>query len=196
MTEQHRLRVSSGKRGFMTGALRLVRFLEEEGRIEHPGEMAHNLGYLDGFLAQCAEKGYGPDALVSYGSACRHVLVWLHQSRLSIRDVGAEILDRFRDHDCVCPGPFERPRPRPRKSGASYLFPFTMFMRYLVETGAMPAPVVPAEDPGIARFAQWLRQHRGIGAWTIDRYRRTVRPLMAVDRRPSLTLPVHAKSMS
>ena len=102
MTEQHRLRVSSGKRGFMTGALRLVRFLEEEGQIEHPGEMAHNLGYLDGFLARCAEKGYGPDALASYRSACRHVLIWLHQSRLSIRDVGAETLDRFRDHDCVC----------------------------------------------------------------------------------------------
>ena len=177
MTEQHRLRVSSGKRGFMTGALRLVRFLEEEGQIEHPGEMAHNLGYLDGFLARCAEKGYGPDALASYRSACRHVLIWLHQSRLSIRDVGAETLDRFRDHDCVCPGPFERPRPR--KSGASYLYPFTMFMRYLVETGVMPAPVVPAEDPNIACFALWLRQHRGIGARTIGRYRRTVGPLMA-----------------
>ncbi len=177
MTEQHRLRVSSGKRGFMTGALRLVRFLEEEGQIEHPGEMAHNLGYLDGFLARCAEKGYGPDALASYRSACRHVLIWLHQSRLSIRDVGAETLDRFRDHDCVCPGPFERPRPR--KSGASYLYPFTMFMRYFVETGVMPAPVVPAEDPNIACFALWLRQHRGIGARTIGRYRRTVGPLMA-----------------
>ena len=51
----------------------------------------------------------------------------------------------------------------------------------------MPAPVVPAEDPSIACFALWLRQHRGIGARTIGRYRRTVGPLMAeLGRDPRL----------
>ena len=138
-----------------------------------------------------------PDALASYRSSCRHVLIWLHQSRLSIRDVGAETLNRFRDHDCVCPGPFERPRPR--KSGASYLYPFTMFMRYLVETGVMPAPGRSRRRPGhrvLRPMASATSWHRCADHWQVVDLSRTAlvsgsvwlfrpAPAKAISPRPS-----------
>ena len=53
-----------------------------------------------------------PDSVMGYRSACRHVLVWLHQSRIPMRRMDGEVLARFVEHDCVCPGPFESLRKR------------------------------------------------------------------------------------
>ena len=58
MEGQRRRMLEADSRRFMTGALRLVRFLEDEGRIGHPGELEDNLEHLDAFLDRCAAQGY------------------------------------------------------------------------------------------------------------------------------------------
>ncbi len=129
MEKQRRRMLAKDSRRFMTGALRLVRFLEDEGRIEHPGELEANFDHLDTFLDRCAAQGYGPVRLSIYRSSCRHILIWLHQSRIAIGNVDRGTLDRFLDHDCVCPGSFEAPQPRVSRASARYEYPFTKFLR-------------------------------------------------------------------
>ena len=55
--------------------------------------------------------------------------------RISVLDGGRDTLDRFHDHDFERPAAFKRPRPH--KSSANYLWPFTMFLRYLHESATI-----------------------------------------------------------
>ena len=107
MERERRKMLARRSRQFISGALRLVRFFEHTRRVQHPGELDEGLRLLEEFLAECAADGYAPDSLMGYRSACRHVLVWLHQSRIPMRRMDAKVLARFVEHDCVCPGPFE-----------------------------------------------------------------------------------------
>ena len=178
MTGERRKMRATGLRGFVTGALRLVRFLEDTGRIPHPGELDRCLNLLDDFIARCAADGYARDTLTSYRGACRHVLVWLHRSRIPVASANPRVLDRFIEHDCVCPGPFESLRAR--ISGSRYVFPFEAFLRFLTDRGELPDPVPPrGAEPWEAGFRDWLRQHRGLGEKTIHRYVRTVHTFLA-----------------
>ena len=82
MERERRKMLAGPSRQFVSGALRLVRFFEQSGRLQHPGELDEGLRLLEQFLAECAGRGYASDSLMGYRSACRHVLVWLHQSRI------------------------------------------------------------------------------------------------------------------
>lgn len=180
MEKQRRRMLAKDSRRFMTGALRLVRFLEDEGRIEHPGELEANFDHLDTFLGRCAAQGYGPVRLSIYRSSCRHILIWLHQSRIAIGNVDGGTLDRFLDHDCVCPGSFEAPQPRVSRASARYEYPFTKFLRHLAESGVIANPLGPScadADPTIERFGTWLRQHRGVGERTVRHHTQLARSL-------------------
>ena len=178
MAGERRKMRATGLRGFMTGALRLVRFLEGTGHIPHPGELDRYMNLLDDFIARCAADGYARDTLTSYRSACRHVLVWLHRSRTPIEAVNTRVFDRFLQHDCVCPGPFESLRTR--ISGSRYVYPFEAFLRFLADRGELPDPVPPRRaEPWEAGFRYWLRQHRGLGEKTIHRYVRIVHTFLA-----------------
>lgn len=180
MEGQRRRMLETDSRRFMTGALRLVRFLEDKRRIGHPDELGDNLVHLDAFLDRCAAQGYGSIRLSTYRSSCRHILIWLHQSRIAIRNVDGGTLNRFLDHDCVCPGSFEAPQPRVSRHSARYVYPFTKFLRYLAESGVVSSPVEPScadADPTIERFGTWLRQHRGIGERTVRQYTQLARSL-------------------
>ena len=180
MEGERRKMLASGLRGFMTGALRLVEFLEDEGFIAHPGELEVNLRHLDGFIAQCVAEGYGPDALCSYRSSCRHILLWLHRSRISIGDANEKTLEHFFHHDCVCPGSFESPRQR--VSGSRYDYPFRSFLQHLAEAGELPVRIETQgteADPAREPFGAWLRRHRGVGDQSIRRHTRLAATLAA-----------------
>ena len=75
MERERRKMLAGPTRQFVSGALRLVRFFEQSGRLEHPGELDEGLRLLEQFLVECAVHGYAPDSLMGYRSACRHVLV-------------------------------------------------------------------------------------------------------------------------
>ena len=180
MAGQRRKMLGTSSRRFMTGALKLVRFLEGEGLIGHPCELADNLDHLNAFLERCAAEGYGSLRLSIYRGSCRHVLIWLHQSRITIGNVDDRTLDRFLDHDCVCPGSFEAPQRRSSRCTARSEYSFTKFLRYLAGRGVVSNPVEPScadEDPAIEQFGAWLRQHRGIGESTVRHHTQLARSL-------------------
>ena len=168
--ERKRMLASEGRK-FMTGALKLVQFLEDQGCIPHPGELDANLRHLEGFIARCREQGYGPDSLQKCRSSCQHVLTWLHRSRISITECDAETLERFLQHDCVCPG--TRKGRCQRDSGARHEYPFRRFLQHLDETGAVPVQPMtpePETDPAVEPFEAWLRRHRGISEKSVRQH--------------------------
>ena len=173
MQRERKKMLASDTRRFMNGVHKLVCFLEDQGWIPHPGEFDANLCHLDMFLLRCETQGYRPITVRRFRYACRHVLVWLHRSRISIRDVDAETLQRFLNHDCVCGGKFKNMRRH--KSNNSYEHPFRCFLKYLEETGIVPVRHVMPEtavNPVMEQFKAWLRHHRGVSEGTIHRHSR------------------------
>ena len=181
MERERRKMLPGRSRKFVSGALRLVRFFEHTRLVQHPGELDEGLRLLEEFLAECAADGYTPDSIMGYRSACRHVLVWLHQSRIPMRRMDAEVLTRFVEHDCVCPGPFESLRKR--LNGARYIYPVELFSIFLAARGVLPGAVSTtrneAADDELEAFGGWLRQHRGIRDATIVDHRRQVSGMRA-----------------
>jgi len=169
MEKERRRMLEPGKRVFMTGALRLVRFLEDEGHIPHPGELHANRHHLDGFIARLRAKGYSLKTLGNFRHACEHVLVWLHRSRIPVADAGAQVLARFMDHDCICPNGFKSPRQRLTGPGHEELF--LSFLRHSGQCHASLTPVAePGPEPAMRQFEAWLRRHRGIGESSVRRH--------------------------
>ena len=181
MERERRKMLSGQSRQFVSGALRLVRFFEHTRRVQHLGELDEDLRQLEEFLAECAVQGYAPDSLMGYRSACRHVLVWLHQSRIPMRRIDAEVLARFVEHDCVCPGPFESLRKR--LSGARYIYPIELFSRFLAARGVLPGAVSTTRNEvaggDLEAFGEWLRRHRGTREATIVNHCRQVSGMRA-----------------
>lgn len=171
----------SNKRAFLTGALKLVQFLEDQGCTHHLDELDANLCHLKHFLTRCKKDGFSSSSLDKYESSCRHVLIWLHRARISITDFDVKILDRFLHHDCVCPGPFRSPRPRLR--GRRYEYPFLTFLQYLAEIGVVSVETItpePETDLLLRPFEEWLRYHRGIGEQSIRNHSRRVATLVLI----------------
>ena len=177
--ERQKMLVPDG-RAFLTGALKLVQFLEDDGWVPHLGELDANLRHLDAFLVQCREQGYRPGGVRNYRNSCRHFLIWLHRSRISIADVDTETLERFQQHDCVCPG--TRHTTRHRGAGARQVSQIRSFVQYLTATDVVSVQkVTPEPDarPAMGPFEEWLRRHRGIGEGSIARHSRQVAMLVA-----------------
>ena len=179
--ERRKMRSSDNRGQFLTGALRLVQFLECEGYIPHPGELDTNLRLLDDFIAHLKEEGFRPRSLAKYKNSCSHILFWLHRSRISITDFDAEKLEHFLQHDCVCP---RRSRHLcQREPRATHYEPsFARFLKYLSENGLACVQTMTIEhkpDPVMVPFEAWLRHNRGIGEKTIRAYSRQAAMLIA-----------------
>ena len=115
MERERRKMLPGRSRKFVSGALRLVRFFEHTRRVQHPGELDEGLRLLEEFLAECAADGYTPDSIMGYRSACRHVLVWLHQSRIPMRRMDAEVLTCFVEPGLCLSGAVREPAQAPER---------------------------------------------------------------------------------
>ena len=90
------------QRQAMTGALKLVRFLELNGQIRHPGELPRGFQFLESFLERLAADDYRATAVEEYRHTCGHFLIWLHQTRTKMEEVDVHTVSRFAEHDCLC----------------------------------------------------------------------------------------------
>lgn len=171
MESERRRMLDPGKRAFMAGALRLVRFLEDEGHIPLPDDLDVSFRHLDDFCAWLGAKGYSLKSLGGFRHACKHVLIWLNRSRVPVADFDAQVLERFLDHDCICPDGFKSPRQR--LCGPRHEELFLSFLRHsgvcqtaVTRTMAPEPKTASAQEP----FQEWLRRHRGISESSIRRH--------------------------
>ena len=87
----------------VSGAIRFVQFLEDSGRATHLNELPAGNSLLEEFLGEMKASGYKFRAIHHYRNAAQHFLTWLHRWRIAIRSVNSDTVDRFLDHDCLCP---------------------------------------------------------------------------------------------
>ena len=159
-----------------------IRFLERTGRIDHPGELDENFGLLDAFLEGLRSDGYAKATIKLYRYGCAGFLVWLHLSRIRLRDFSPEIHARFLGNQLVCsiPGVFcGKASIRP---GASYKTELRGFLKHLVSIGRIerldPVPVEKALPARLCRFAEWLERQRGISPESIRHQVRLVAEML------------------
>ena len=167
------------RRRVMTGALKLVRFLELNGQIPHPGELQRGFQLLERFLERLEAEDFKPSAVAGYRHTCGHFLIWLHQVRTKLEEVDFHTVSRFAEHDCLCLGaPFRNPiKPFKGRRVASRV---QQFFRFLADRQAVRALPVPNPQPNDAleRFRDWLRRHRALGDASIRIYTRNVATLL------------------
>ncbi|MXY34795.1 MAG: tyrosine-type recombinase/integrase [Boseongicola sp. SB0664_bin_43] len=167
------------RRRAMTGALKLVRFLEQTGVVRHPGELQRGFCLLESFLDRLADDACKSSTIASYRLTCGHFLVWIHQARVKLEEVDSHTVSRFLNHDCLCWGaPFLNPIKL--FTGRRAAFRVQQFFRFLVDrevVSALPVPD-PQPDDSLERFRDWLRRHRGVSDASIRIYSRNVSTLL------------------
>lgn len=169
------------KRGRSPQIMRFVRFLEQSGHIETPGELEDNLRLLDAFLGGLRDGGRAAKTINAYRYACTALIVWLHLSRIRLCDLTPDVIARFRKRQFApwIPGVFRGQEVwRPN----TYATELSGFLRHLAAIGRVeavaPAPIEPTWPIPLDRFAVWLENHRGIGPRTIRRHVRLIAGMM------------------
>ena len=161
----------------MSRVVALLRFLEQTGRTAHPGELEEGFRLDEDFVKRCAAEGYATASLQRYRSSCRHFLTWLHGARIPLREMAvAHVLSAFLEHDCLCAGGF-RSLSRCHPGSTRYSVPIEGFTRFPADRGVLSDGLAASEDGSdgeLEGFRRWLRQHRGIGASSIEVYLRIV----------------------
>ena len=160
-------------RKIVKGAVRFVRFLENAGLVSHPGELSFGCDLVRQFHDRLSDDGYSPHTRASMTAASKHLVVWLHASRVSIQDVCADVLEAFFCHDCLCPMN-SLPAPRDRVSDY-YALGVRHFVNFLIASGHVsdassflkPDPLEKYSD-----FGHWLLSRRDITKKTCREYLR------------------------
>ena len=170
------------KRRRSTELMKFVRFLEQSGHIETPGELEDNLRLLDAFLGGLRDGGYAAATINLYRVACTALIVWLHLSRICLCDLTLDVIARFKKRQFApwIPGVFrgqEAWRPN------TYATELRGFLRHLVAIGRVeavePASVAPTSPILPDRFAVvWLENHRAIRPGSIRRHVRLIAEMM------------------
>ena len=157
---------------YVSNVRRFVRFLEDRGDIP----VIDNIdlaGHLAAFAGHLEALGYSLVIRSGYPSEAEHFACWLRLSRIRWCDVDDVVLERFARHDCHCPICRKRGVLAERTGSAHRRRGAGRFIGFLRERGAIPPAVVrsgPTEDPRLAAFRIWLRQHHGTADETIRRY--------------------------
>ena len=172
-------RRKSRSRSVMCGVVRFAHFLEHGGRIPRPGIFEEGHRQLTEFLKRCAEQHYSAASLKTFRSTVSHFVSWLHWCRTPLEQVTPDVLKRFMEHECLCPGQFKSLK---QSTGyRRYIRPVEMYMQFLTAKGLAPNSALPSSNgsnPRLYKFRVWLRQHRGVCQATIRHYEREVTALL------------------
>ena len=157
---------------------RLIRFLEISGRTQTPGEIETGCRLVQEFEDWGASEGHTPNMIAQFCARSRHLLIWLHRCRIHMKDLTAETLESFFEHDCLCPGKFDGFAAR----ASDYtIYSTRKFVRFLESRGLVPDVHIVRKkplNPELHAFHTWLRQNRGLSECTVREYDREVSDLL------------------
>ncbi len=131
--------------------------------------------HIKAYCSHLFSLDYRPWTVAGYEGAARHFCRWLLVSDRDLAKVGETDIDRFRGHDCRCTAWHRRGPVRPL-----YLARVRCFLRFLAGIGVIEAAVErkPERAPEIAAWLDWLRQHKGLAARTLDGYEQSLDKLL------------------
>ena len=146
--------------------MHFVHYLEREGWIATPGDLDDNLRLLADFLDRLRADGYASTTIRLYHNICSRLIVWLHFSRLPLRELTPAILEQYwhRSFIFYLPGVFRGQGLR--APGRDDKGMFSRFMAHLVAIGQIPSLEFPPQEkplPDILeKFSNWLEYTRGL----------------------------------
>lgn len=138
-----------------------------------PGSLAP---WIDRFGAELADRRYSRLTISGYTDAARHFAAWVNSTSTPIQMVDADLLRRFADHRCECPGGRRWSRISPK-----YFRRAKRFYTFLQDIAVAPAPAsrpLAPVHPLLDDYQRWLRIHRGLSERTIARHRRLLTNLL------------------
>ena len=154
--------------------MKFVRFLERTERVSTPGDLDDNLRILDKYIEKLRGEGYSDKTIRPYRSGCANLIVWLHLSRIRLRDLTPDLLGQFQNRQFICSIPGVFLGQRTHSPGIASVAEVRGFLKHLVESDLIEplqqAPVAAALPECLERFGTWLASNRDISAGTIRRY--------------------------
>ena len=154
--------------------MKFVRFLERTGRVSTPGDLDDNLRILDEYIEQLRGDGYSDKTIRPYRSGCANLIVWLHLSRIRLRDLTPDLLGQFQKRQFICSIPGVFLGQRTHSPGIASVAEVRGFLKHLVEVDRIEplerAPVAAALPECLEQFGTWLARNRDISAGSIHRY--------------------------
>ncbi|WP_255245881.1 site-specific integrase [Sphingobium sp. D43FB] len=159
----------------MSNITRRVKMCEEDHCrwFLDPGSLAP---WIDRFGAELADRRYSRLTILGYTDAARHFAAWVNSTSTPIQMVDADLLRRFADHRCECPGGRRWSRISPK-----YFRRAKRFYTFLQDIAVAPAPAslpLAPVHPLLDDYQRWLRIHRGLSERTIARHRRLLTNLL------------------
>lgn len=131
--------------------------------------------FVEAFTSRLLNLGHTRLTVSGYEASARHFGQWLQ----SISEIDDDVVRRFAQHRCRCPG-----SRRTDRLSAEYVNRVRRFVGFLVEYGAVTPsthelPRVDLHEDQVLAFQTWLIRHRGISERTVRRHGRMVRRLLA-----------------
>jgi site-specific recombinase XerD len=129
--------------------------------------------WIDQFAADLAAQRYTPLTTGNYTDAARHFAAWLGSAGIPIDLIDDDVLRRFAEHRCRCPGGRRWLRVSPKYSRRA-----GRFVVFLQRAGVVRPPLKVAQHPLLDNYQSWLRVHRGLSERTIARHLRHLHKLL------------------
>ncbi len=185
------------------------RFLDHllgSGQATMPPAIVTGGNLVAALTASLKAHGYQESTLHCYTRTCRHFIVWLHLSDLTLGETDGGTLQRFLAHDCTCAHPqfFGRSLGLSGSGNAGHVL--ARFAAFLSERNVLadwrgpedeasrnhqagasagwlrPRPPLPAghrrRHEHVESFVAWLHQHQGLRPTTLENYERYIRALL------------------
>ena len=140
----------------------------DKPRVLRGIESANFEHYLDSFAQELDAIGFAREHVRNQLRAAAHLCVWAGRQRVNVEGFSEEVISRFRLHlpQCQCPGP---------KRGRSSLVVgwAQRFVEHLRRIGILPAVIADLKEAPtvlLQEFRTWMRQHRGTGEASLQRY--------------------------
>jgi hypothetical protein len=140
----------------------------EKPRVLRGIESANFESHLNSFARELDAVGFARVHVRNQLRAAAHLCVWAGRQRVNVEGFNEDLISRFRLHlaQCQCPGP---------KRGRSSLVVgwAQRFVEHLRRVGVLPAVIVDPKETRpvlLQEFLTWMRQHRGVGEASLQRY--------------------------
>ena len=155
------------KRRTSSKLMHFIYYLEQKGRIATPGDLDDNLRLVDNFLKRLRTDGYAPSTIGVYHATCTGLIVWLHLSRIPLRELTPAVFELFCRRSFIyslpgvfCGKPVQSPDNDQNRSRLS------RFMGHLAAIGQIPLLESPPQEKSLPdileKFSAWLEHTRGL----------------------------------
>jgi site-specific recombinase XerD len=136
---------------------------------------------VQSYIDHLVSRGYRAATIHHLGRSARHFCYWLNQSEIAVSQTDDNVINRFAEHRCQCPGY--------RASeilSTAFIGMVRKFVGFLEESRVVHRAARETCDGRIQAYLDWLKDHRGLSELTIGVRRKQMKqllPLLGPDAR-------------